>query len=69
MSYAIEWERNALKQLDSIQARDRTRILKRVSALGGDPRPTGVVKLGGAHERLVVIVVRVGHRREVYREP
>jgi mRNA interferase RelE/StbE len=60
-------------------------MLKRIEALGDNPRPMGSEKLSGQEryrvrqgvyrivyeiqdEALVIIVVKVGHRRDVYRE-
>ena len=62
------------------------RLLKRIEALGNDPRPAGCEKLTGrdlyrirqgvyrivysVDDAVVVIeVIKVGHRREVYRTP
>ncbi len=84
--YTVEWDKPALKQLAAIPSRDRSRILRRVTDLAGNPRPSGVTKLAGSDAlwrikvgdyrvvyaivdvQLVVIVMRVAHRREVYRD-
>ncbi|MBI3117932.1 MAG: type II toxin-antitoxin system RelE/ParE family toxin [Candidatus Hydrogenedentes bacterium] len=72
------------KDLRHISRMDRDRIIQRIKALAGNPRPAGSRKLKGRDlyrirqgdyrilyeirdKTLVVFVVRVGHRREVYR--
>ena len=72
------------KDLKKIPATDLRKILARMEALRGDPRPPGCVKLSGEEyyrvrqgnyrivyeiedDKLIVIVVKVGHRRDVYR--
>ena len=63
------------------------RIIRRLEALGKDPRPPGGEKLEGVESTyrvrlggyrivyeiqdkiLVVLVLKVGHRKEVYRGP
>ena len=63
---------------------DRRRVVDRIQALSGNPRPHSCQKLAGldlfrirqgdfrivysiGDRDLVVLVVKVGHRREVYR--
>jgi mRNA interferase RelE/StbE len=77
---------SAVEEIEAVsRKKDRRRIVKRIEALGDDPRPPGVQKLSG-HDRyrirqgsnrtiyaiedrkLSVVVVKVGHRREVYRD-
>ena len=88
MAWTIEFERDAIRQLNRLDKAVRKRILEylhsRVVGIGG-PRRFGKPLTGdragfwayriGAYrvvclledERLVVVVVSVGHRREVYR--
>jgi mRNA interferase RelE/StbE len=84
-TYKIEWLPAAVRRFGHLDPQVQARILRRVSALADDPRPSGVVKLSGADDLwririgdyrviyrlvdavLVVTVVEVGHRREVYR--
>lgn len=63
MTYRVEFERSAATSLDSIQRRDRDRIVTQVEALAHEPRPVGAVKLkgnSGAYR------IRVGNYRVVY---
>ncbi|MGH8154619.1 MAG: type II toxin-antitoxin system RelE family toxin [Rhodanobacteraceae bacterium] len=81
--FEIVFRRSVAKDLRPIPNKDVTRILKCIERLRDDPRPPGAVKLSAQEryrirqgvyrilyeiedERLVV-VVKVGHRREVYR--
>jgi mRNA interferase RelE/StbE len=84
--YRLLIKPSALKELDAVDAkRDRQRIINRIQALAGDPRPAGFNKMAGATSlfrvrqdqyRIVyaiddtartVDVIKIGHRREVYR--
>jgi mRNA interferase RelE/StbE len=84
-TYKIEWLPAAVRRFGRLDPQIQARILRRVSALAEEPRPSGVVKLSGSDDLwririgdyrviyslvdsvLVVTVVEVGHRREVYR--
>ena len=84
-SYTIEWAPQAHKQVENLETQLARRVVRAVTSLAINPRPSGCVKLaGGTNEwrirvgdwrvvyavvdaRLLVLVVRVGHRREVYR--
>lgn len=46
-SYSVEIKRSAAKELARVPRRDRVRIVARIQALAGDPRPVGVEKLSG----------------------
>ena len=83
--YSVEIKRSALKELDAIpQKTIRQRIVRRIRALGVEPRSPGCEKLTGqdryrvrqgdyrivyevADDVLTVVVVRIGHRNDVYR--
>ena len=84
--YSLRIKRSAAKELEAVSRKsDRQRIVHRIEALAGDPRPSGSEKLAGYNDRYrirqgtyrvvysvdddsrVVEVVRIGHRREVYR--
>ena len=84
--YRLLIKPSALKELDAVDSkRDRQRIINRIQALAGDPRPPKFDKMAGAASlfrvrqgqyRIVyaiddtartVDVIKIGHRREVYR--
>lgn len=82
-SYSVRIKRSAAKEIEALQRRDRIRVIERIGALATDPRPAGAEKLSNERYRarqgnyrilyeivdreLIVTVVRVGHRRDVYR--
>ena len=85
-TYSVRIKTSAIKEIESIPTkRERQRIVRRISALAEDPRPSGCQKLAGGSNRfrvrqgryrivysvedseLIVEVVRVGHRKDVYR--
>lgn len=61
--YAVEFERSAKKNLDRLDGPIRARVLRKVAALGDDPRPSGASRLVGADD---LWRVRVGDYRVVY---
>lgn len=82
--YRISIRKSAAKELEAIPKKDLRRIVKRIGALGEEPRPSGSQKLsgGGAYrlrqgdyrivysiddEEGLIDIVKIGHRREVYR--
>ncbi|OGW60326.1 MAG: addiction module toxin RelE [Nitrospirae bacterium RBG_16_64_22] len=84
MSWAISWEKRALKELAKLDRQHRTRVVEAVEGLAKDPfQGTAIegqweglrrLRVGSyrviyALDRgqLLVLVLRVGHRREVYR--
>jgi mRNA interferase RelE/StbE len=83
-SYRLTFKKSVTKDFRSIPKNDVPRILKRIEALADDPRPVGSEISGQErfrvrqgmyriiyeiqNEELMIIVVKVGHRREVYRE-
>ena len=83
-SYKLLIKSSAAKELEALPAKDRSRIVARIEALAGNPRPPGSEKLSGEEKyRLrqgdyrvlysiqdasaTVTIVKIGHRREVYR--
>ena len=85
--YQIEWSAPALRQLRKLDKQVARRVLRAVTDLGVDPRPTGVRALTGQpggtmrlrigdyrvvyviEDQLIrIVVVRVAHRRAVYRD-
>jgi len=85
VAYSLFFKESVQKDLDGIPRKDLRKILSRIKALAGDPRPPGCERLTGqsryrerqgryriayavqAEER-TVIVVKVGHRKDVYRQ-
>jgi mRNA interferase RelE/StbE len=81
--YGLRLRPEARRGLTRIDAAARVRVAAAIDELKSDPRPRGVKKLVGdlwrirvgdsriiyeiRDEVLVVLVVRVAHRREVYR--
>ena len=76
--------RSAAKELERVPTKDRQRMVAKIGALAGNPRPVGAEKLSGEDKYrvrqgdyrilyeivdsdLIVTVVRIGNRREVYR--
>jgi mRNA interferase RelE/StbE len=82
--YHLQLERSTEKELSRLHPVDRRRVAAAVRNLAGDPRPHGCKKLKvGAWAirvgdyRIVydvddadrsVIVLKIGHRRDVYRD-
>ena len=82
--YNVLIRRSAAKELEEVEPRERRRVVDRIRALAGEPRPSGCEKLSGkdkyrirqgslrilyeiADEDLTVTIVKIGHRRDVYR--
>ena len=83
--YRVEVSRPAARQIEALDKTTQARIISRLEALEGDPRPSAAKKLKGERgtwrvrvgdyrivyaiedNRLLILVVKVGHRREVYR--
>jgi mRNA interferase RelE/StbE len=62
--YSVRIKTSAIKEIEAISPkRERQRIVRRIQALGGDPRPAGCRKLAGTEERYRV---RQGRYRIVY---
>ena len=81
MAYSVELAPAAKRQVRKLDRAIQERIIRRIEELGKDPRPPGVentyrVRLGEYRivyeiqdKILVVLVLKVGHRKEVYRGP
>ena len=85
MTFRIELEPSAVRQLRKLDPQDRRRVQAALELLAVDPRPpasTMLVNSGGAwrvrvgdfrivyeieDDRLIVLVLALGHRREIYR--
>ena len=68
MAWTIEFEQDAIRQLNRLDKRIRGRIVDYVErrvAASGNPRQFGKPLL--ENDRLVIVLVSVGHRRDVYR--
>jgi mRNA interferase RelE/StbE len=61
--YSISFARSARKELERLPASVAERILAKVEALAGNPRPVGVIKL---HGKKNLWRMRVGDYRVVY---
>jgi mRNA interferase RelE/StbE len=83
-AYKIFFRESVEKDFNSIPKKDIRKILRRIQALGEDPRPSGYEKLTGQEryrvrqgryrivyaiqdEALTIWVVKVWHRKDVYR--
>ena len=65
MGYRIEIENRAARQISSLSARLRDRVLDEIERLRNDPRPKGCSKLKGRSDPAWCI--RVGDYRILYR--
>jgi mRNA interferase RelE/StbE len=83
--YKIEVSATAERQLKKIRREDTIRILRSISLLADEPRPSGCRKLSGYDDiyririghyrviyeidgkRIIIVILKIGHRREVYR--
>ena len=83
-NYRLLIKPSAAKELDSLPAKDRKRIVGKVQSLAANPRQPGSEKLSGQEkyrirqgdyrvlylvreEDSTGVIVKIGHRREVYR--
>lgn len=83
-SFEIEWKRSAAKELRKLPSDIMLRIIAAVEGLAADPHPVGARKLEGSEhsyriregpyrviyevERSTITIIKVAHRREVYRK-
>jgi len=81
MSYAVVVPNSVRKQILKLPASVSDSILSRLSVLEANPRPVGSLKLRGSDgwrirvgdcriiddKRKIVVIRKVGHRREIYR--
>ena len=81
--HKIEFAKSAGKEVDGLHRRMQTRVMAAIALLAENPRPEGVKKLWDNtyrirvgdyrvvydvyDDRLVVLIVRVRHRKDVYR--
>ena len=84
-SYSVVIKKSAEHELRALPKEDLRRVVDRIRAFAGDPRPHGNEKLSGQEryrirqgdyrivyavddEGRTVEIVKIGHRREVYRK-
>ncbi len=84
--FELRFKQSVAKDLRGIPKTEVRRLLKRIQALGDEPRPAGCEKLTGRdlyrirqgvyrivysvdNAAVVIEVIKVGHRRDVYRTP
>jgi mRNA interferase RelE/StbE len=83
--YRVRLKKSAQRDLKRLPREVQKRLVARLEALAGDPRPPGAEMLAGAvniwrmragdyrivytikDDILLVLVLRLGHRREIYR--
>jgi len=82
--YKILIKPSAVKEIEAIPQKDRSRIVYRIQGLSENPRPPGCEKLSGQEkyrvrqgkyrilyqifdDEVIVIVVKVAHRKEAYK--
>ena len=63
MSYTVSFKASADKAMDKLPKSVQAHMIEKAMALGGDPRPSGAVKLAGASG---LWRVRVGDYRMAY---
>jgi len=63
MAYAVTFKASALKQVEKLPRATARRVMDRTTALSGNPRPAGSVKLAGGGD---LWRLRVGDYRIVY---
>jgi len=82
-SYKLLIKPSAAKDLQALPKKDRQRVVTKIQGLAQDPRPPGCEKLSGhdlyrvrqgnyrvlytVHDAELVVIISIGHRREVYR--
>ena len=84
-NYKVFIKPSAVKEIEALPKKDRSRIIQKIKGLAADPRPPGCEKLTGedkyrirqgsyrivysiTDKELIVIVVKVGHRRDIYKK-
>jgi mRNA interferase RelE/StbE len=84
-SYSVVIKKSAERELRALPKQDLRRVVDRIRALAGDPRPHGNEKITGQEryrirqgdyrivyavddEGRTVEIVKIGHRREIYRK-
>jgi len=84
MTYCIVIKPSAVKELEAVPSKDRSRIVYRIQGLAEEPRPHGCEKLSRQNryrirqgkyrilyevmdKEVIVVVVKVAHRKEAYR--
>ena len=63
----VRLARRAARALSALQRREQQRIRAALDLLADNPRPPNCVAMQGEESVYRVHVVRIGHRREIYR--
>jgi len=63
--YSVEIARRAIRSIAKLPRQEQQSVRAAIDLLAGSPRPPGCVALAGEDS---AYRVRVGHRREVYRD-
>ena len=83
-NYELRIKPSAVKDIEALPKKGRTKIIQRIHDLAADPLPSGSQKLSGQEqyrlrqgmyrvlysiqdEALIIVYVKVAHRREAYR--
>jgi mRNA interferase RelE/StbE len=83
-NYELQIKPSAVKEIEKIPRKDRPKIVQKIRALAGNPRPHGCEKLSAEEkyrvrqgdyrvvysvddDQSILLIVKVGHRKEVYR--
>jgi mRNA interferase RelE/StbE len=61
--YGLRIRPSALQELQALQDRDRARVVRRIDALAGNPRPPGSLKMAGTGSEYRL---RAGDYRVIY---
>lgn len=78
MAWEVRFKPSALREFRDLPGGVQARVGRRLDSLASDPRPPGVQKLAGGEDfyrvvhaiddpARVVIIVKIGHRGDVYR--
>jgi mRNA interferase RelE/StbE len=62
LTYSIQFEKRAVRELQKLQKSDQRRLVKAIDALSTDPRPHGSKKL----RNTAAYRIRVGDYRVIY---
>jgi mRNA interferase RelE/StbE len=66
-TYKTEWKRSAIRELEKLPRPMISKIVSAVDNLSSNPYPHGVRKLVSTENKLIIEIIRVGHRKDIYR--